>query len=123
MEIYPTYQEREDAKRVGWKKIEETQDAVIKAYVFMHYIVWSHYWRAREAIESSPKPKSFLRKIRGSKYYKHYTLDIDHYTKHWMWANSKLLSEDVLLAIEDRFGYEPEENKLLPEGHTNYLYQ
>jgi hypothetical protein len=121
MEIYPTYKEREETKRIGWEKIEKTADPKMQAYIFIHYIVLSHYWRAREAIDASHHPKQFLRSILGKKYYKFCQLQINDYASHWLWANSKLVPPETILAIEEIFGYKPEENKLLPESHTNYL--
>ena len=119
---YPTYEIREKAKREGWEKIAIAKSVREKAFYFVNYIIWSHYWRAREDIESKKKRQTILRKIRGKKYYPYYQLDIDHYTRHWLHANRKSLSEEVLGLISEEWGYEPEENKFLPEGCTQYQF-
>lgn len=117
-EYYPTYHEREEFKSEGWREISKTDDPNKKAWFFLYRVIWSHYWRAREEIEKNSKRKSLLKKIRGKKYYPGYILDIDHYTKHWLWANKGMLDEATIKATE----YEPEENKYLPEGRTSYYF-
>lgn len=119
-EKYPTYEEREDAKREGWHEIRNSDSVQKKAWYFLNRIIWAHYWRAREDVEQKKNKRSFLRAIRGKKYYPLYTLDIDHYTQHWLWANQESVSPEVMKAIKEIYFYEPEENKFLPKGYTQY---
>lgn len=121
-EEYPSYEVREKAKQEGWKKIAESVSPREKAFHFLYRIIWSHYWRAREDIENRRYHKTFLKKIRGKKYYSGYVLDIDHYTPHWMHANRERLDQNVLDLIKDEFHYEPEKCKFLPDGCTSYQF-
>lgn len=119
---YPTYEDREDSKKEGWTRIHESTCPREKAGYFLNRIIWSHYWRARGEIEAQRNCKTLLKKIRGTKYYPFYELDMDHYIPNWLHANKKMVPQDVLDVIKDQWGYEPEENKYLPEGRTSYLF-
>lgn len=120
------YEFREAIKDLAWLLIREhlkEKNYYAAAFYLLHGVISSHYWRAREAIENHRKSKSLLRKIRGKKYYPHYELDIDHYTCHWLGANHdrrELFPEEVVKVIAEQFYYEPEKNKYLPMGMTNY---
>lgn len=122
LEEYPTYEDREKFKKEAWEKISQASSLEEKAYYYLQGVVWAHYWRAREDIESQRNSKSLLRKIRGKKYCPGYQLDIDHYTKHWLHANKRIIHEEVLNVIKEKWGYEPEETKYLPEGCTSYQF-
>lgn len=104
-------------------KISAASTVSEKSFYYINNIIWCHYWRAREDVENSINQKTLLRKIRGKKYFNNYKLDIDHYTKHWLYANKDSLSQDVLNEIKKIWGYEPEENKFLPKGCTGYQFQ
>jgi hypothetical protein len=120
-EDYPDYMEREEAKREGWDIIGN-KDATPyqKAHAYLYRIIWSHYWRARESMESQRRHKSNLKKVMGNSYYPGYRLDIDHYTNHWLYANGNRISNEVLKIIAEEYFYEPKKNKYLPEGMTLY---
>jgi len=114
------YDEREKLKQEGWKNISDDNQPHKNAYYFLHYIIKAHYWRAREALESTHNYRTFLRKIVGKKYSPGYELDIDHYTEHWLHANKHLMNEATLQYFIDWF-YSPKESKYLPKGHTTYI--
>ena len=119
---YPTYEQREEVKKRGWDFYHNCTDVHQKSWCLLETIIWAHYWRAREALETARNTKTLLRKIRGKNYYQYYELDIDHYTNHWLHANRNLCSDEVLHEIEEQTKYTPEENKYLPIGHTNYVF-
>lgn len=119
---YPSYEERELLKKKFHKEYFSTDNLNKKAGLLLNGLILSHYWRARMTIEDSPRPKLKLRKIRGKKYYANYVLDIDHYTNHWLWANGLGQYKEVLEKIEEIYGYKPEENKYMPEGHSYYIF-
>lgn len=119
-EKYCDYHKREQLKHVGWREIGSTDDVKKKAWYFLHHIILAHYWRARESIENRRDRIYVLRAIRGKKYYRHYILDIDHYTCHWLWANEKRVTPEVMKAIEECWGYTPEQNKYMDKGQTIY---
>ena len=87
-----------------------------------------HYWRARKAIENASTKKDYidkLKKIMKCERYKYtsgYRLDIDHYTKHWLYANQGRENPEVIAAIKDTFGYEPLKNKYLAKGYSMYIF-
>lgn len=120
---YPSYQEREKAKSIGWPLFSELKiirDYHLAVRCLLNSIVWAHYWRCRENIEERKNCKTILRKIRGKHYYTGYELDIDHYTRNWLWANSDLLCKEILEYLKEYWGYEPEENKFMKKGYTEY---
>ena len=93
------------------------------AFFLLHGIITCHYWMARRTIESMKTERAILRKIRGKKYEDGYILDIDHYTRHWLWANgdrSDLFPKEVIDIIREEYYYEPEENKYLPKNASIY---
>jgi len=50
-----------------------------------------------------------------------YALDIDIYTRHWMWANGDRVAEqDAVAYVKEKFGYKPEESKFLKKGKSMY---
>ncbi len=126
LENFPTYEEREVAKKVGWNKLTEYEskgDYQAAAYPLLHYIIAADYWRAREALEAMKDYKKNIKKIMGKKYFTGYLLDIDHYTNHWLAANGhrkELFAKETVQALQDEFGYEPEANKYLPKGMSIY---
>lgn len=127
-EKYPHYELRELMKEIAWGVISEckkTKDYNTAAWFLLHGIITSHYYRARESLEFMDVKdyEKWMKKIRGKKYYKHYLLDIDHYTNHWLWANGdrdELFPKEVVEKIEENFGYKPEECKYLPKGYSEY---
>ena len=114
------YLEREELKREAWRQYaSKTTSTYQKAYAILE-IIRAHYWRAREGLEARTVTKQKI--IHGKRYCKGYQLDIDVYTKHWLFANGeKLVSKDVLNCIKDSFGYEPVKSKYLPPGFTSYV--
>jgi len=123
MNEYPTYREREESKNKGWELYKKTEDINKKASILLHYIINSHYWRARKLLEDSPKTQTLLSKIRGKKYYPGYTLDIDHYVKNWIASNGdRLLSPDVLDVLEE-MSYPKEKCKYMPDGNSIYVFE
>ena len=125
-EYYPSYTEQEEQKSKGWELLSKRGKSMTdyeRSYVILHTIIWSHYWRARISIEMQRKRKTYLKKIRGSKYYSCYVLDIDHYTKHWLHACGEIIGNENVKAIEDHFHYTPEANKYLHKGMTMYRFE
>lgn len=127
-EYGPDHSTREEMKDFAWRQVRKQSNLnkfSSAANYLLHYIIAAHYWRAREHIEESKNSKSLLRKIRGKKYYPGYTLDIDHYTRHWLWANHDrrdLFPIEVIESMKSDFFYEPEENKHLPNGMSCYQF-
>lgn len=122
IEEYPSYEFREKVKTEGWQKIFEATSAREKAFHWLHSVIWSHYWRAREHLESRKDHKTCLRKIMGKKYYPHYVLDIDHYTCHYLYAMREKITQDVLDCLKDEFHYEGQKCKFLPDYCTSYQF-
>lgn len=120
------YRMQEDVKDLAWRLVREYIDLKQyrhAAFYLLHGVITPHYWRARQALENSSKCKTYLKKIRGKKYYPLYELDIDHYTCHWLAANEDrpdLYPKEVIQAIDEHFSYRPEKNKYLPEGMSVY---
>jgi hypothetical protein len=66
-------------------------------------------------------PKKFQRRVLGRRYSPWYELDIDVYTRHWLWANGDRVNEqDAVRYVIDEFGYAPEQNRFLPKGASIY---
>lgn len=143
-EKYPTYEYRE-ARKLYYDEIYSKEDTSPrqKAHCRLHGRIWSHYWRARIALEDSPTKKEYvskLKKIRGKKYYLGYRLDIDHYTNHWLWANGDREGPEVLAWIYDpikgdfsryknneyKLWFDPpyysEQSKYLSKGASLYVF-
>jgi len=120
---YPTYEEREKYKSEGWSNMAKCQSPRQKAFLYLHMIIWAHYWRAREGIEAQRNCQTLIKKIRGKKYYPSYVLDMDHYIPHWLHSMKHKIPQDVLDVLKEDWSYEPEENKHLPEGFTIYQFQ
>jgi hypothetical protein len=115
-----TYQQRETLKSEGW--------AIVAAVgLHIHFranallaVIEAHYWRADEVLQT--QPLAFRRRVHGRRYSPGYELDIDVYTKHWLWANgAKVKEQDVVKFVQDEFGYQPERSRFLPEGRTIYV--
>ena len=121
-EDYPTYQQREQIKSDALSEYVKTDCVKRKAKLTIDGVIFAHYWRAREDIEKAKQTQTKLRKIRGKKYYSGYILDIDHYTRHWLWANGDGQEPDVIEAIKDIYFYEAEHNKYMPKGSSYYLF-
>lgn len=123
-EYGPDYHQQEEMKDISWGIIKEAikqENWIWAAWFLLHGVIRSHYWRARGRL--GRKCKGRLRKIRGSKYYPHYVLDIDHYTLHWLWANGDrrdLFPQQVIDNLEEMFGYKAECCKYLPKGMSMY---
>ncbi len=117
------YKEREELKRKGWDDFSKAETPSGKCQVLMHTIIKSHYWRAREALENRKDCKACLKKIRGSKYYPGYELDIDHYTEHWLFANQdhECMMNGVKEAAEEDW-YTPKESKYMTKGCSSYSF-
>lgn len=118
---YPDYERREKAKKL-YREAEAKPDMsnAQKANYLLHLQVWSHYWRAREAIEDCPRPATVLRKIRGRKYHSGYTLDIDHYTEHWLWAVGEDYPPEIIKEVENTWHYKPIKNRYMRKDEVYY---
>jgi hypothetical protein len=114
------YKEREDLKREGWNLLQKSETPHEKCSAFMHFIIPSHYWRARENLENRKDYKKCLKVIFGKKYFPGYEMDIDHYTEHWLYSHKIILSvyKGVLESCSEF--YEPKESKYLPQGFSIY---
>lgn len=120
-EEYPDYLKREKIKSQGWKIIGNPNSSLFqKASAYLSLIIWAHYWRAREILESSRYHKTILKQIMGNKYYSGYILDIDHYIRHWLYSHREKVDPEILNTIEKEFHYSPQKNKYLLDGHTMY---
>ena len=82
---YPSYRLREDFKSIGWKFYSlflNEKGYKEAARMLLHFVIWSHYWRAREDLETSKNSRTETRKIAGKMYFRGYKLEIDHYTRN-----------------------------------------
>lgn len=119
LEHYPSWEKREALKKWVWPLIHKENNPSENARYIVNFVIYCHYWRAREHLENQPT-KLLLRKAAGAHYYDGYQLDIDLYTKHWLHAMGYFFDSEVLNAIETEWGYKPQETKFLPEGNTMY---
>lgn len=109
------YEERERLKEEGWKLFSESKTSHGKAGAIMRFVVLAHYYRAVENLK-----KSQIKKIVGKKYVPGYELDIDDYSRHWLFSMKDHFQSDVFEALCE--WYEPEECKFLPKGCTCYRF-
>lgn len=122
MERIIPYEEREEMKAEGWRAFGEAKTPHGKATGILR-VIDAHYWRQREALEDDRLRRSHLKKVLPKKYYPGYTLDIDHYTPHWMHSMRDKIPEDVMKVLEDQWGYKPTPCPYLPDGHTIYVFE
>lgn len=113
------YHQREEYKSLCWNKFREGNEIYQKAFAIIG-VCDCHYFRAIESIQERRDYRKLLMAIRGKKYYKEYELDIDHYTPHWLYAQSELFPAEVMDYITKWWGYKPEMSKYLPKGYTEY---
>ena len=112
------YAAREQQKAEARKILnEETASLARKANALIG-LIDAYYWRAREHLESLPKAEQ--RRIHGKRYCRGYQLDIDIYTRHWLYANGNQFAPDVIEAVQELWCYEPEESRFLHKGKTTY---
>lgn len=116
------YDAREALKGEAWAAIASDISGVKKAWALLH-VIEAHYWRAREALEALPTAKQ--KKIHGKRYSKGYELDLDVYTRHWLWSNKdvealKNRGCDFVDLLKESFGYEPERSAFMPTGCSDY---
>jgi hypothetical protein len=116
------YEEREKMKQEGWEAFSKATTPHGKAAGLLR-VIDSHYWRQREAFEDDRLHKKHLRMVVPRKYSPGYTLDIDHYTPHWMHSMRDKIPDDVMEVLESQWGYKPEKSPYLPDGHTIYVFQ
>ena len=114
------YFDQEEAKKEAWAVLRD-KDATTdkKTWYALHKLIAAHYWREKNALEKSNA--KFRRRVHGVRYSPHYELDIDVYTRHWMWANAdRCLPPEVIAMITDFWGYRQEEHKMMPKGLSMY---
>lgn len=112
------YRQREILKHEASVVFHSDADMPTRARALLYWCE-AHYWRARSSL--GVMPKAFQRKVHGKNYFPGYELDIDVYTRHWLWSmGEKLATNDVLDYLADVFGYTPEKSKFLPKGYTEY---
>tara|TARA_R110002126_G_scaffold240782_1_gene384362 strand:+ start:168 stop:668 length:501 start_codon:yes stop_codon:yes gene_type:complete len=123
-EIMPTFSIRGTIKSLGWRLYSialDKKDYNDAAHFILHHVIWSHYWRCREDLEKSKRYCTNVRRIVGKQYFKGYRLEIDHYTRNWLYANgNRLLIPEVMKSLDEFHCYRPEKNKLMPHGMTYY---
>lgn len=114
------YQEREAAKSEALDVLHDPEATTHKkAWYALHKLIAAHYWRAKEDVDRAKAP--FRRRVHGHRYSPLYELDIDVYTRHWLWSNADtLLPPGVAQEIAAHWYYEPEEHKMLPKGMSMY---
>jgi len=123
-EEYPSYKLREAFKRMGWKfySLFLGQKGYRQAaQMLMHYVIWSHYWRAREDLETSKKTALRTRRVVGKNYCKRSQLGIDQYTENWLYSMSDSIDPLVTKSFDEDYGYKPKCNKYLEKGYTCYF--
>lgn len=120
------YAAREVFKQEAWAVIAmDSLRPYAQAMALLH-VIECHYWRAREHLDAMPL--AARKKIHGKRYSRSYELDIDVYTRHWLWANRDMEALqnrgcDLIAEVESNFGYVAEESKYLPKGKTCYELQ
>lgn len=113
------YEEREDAKRSAWAVLGDQKADLHTKAMYALRLIEAHYWRAKEDVDRSKA--EFRRRVHGMRYSHFYELDIDVYTRHWLWANAdRLLPPGVADEIARCWGYEPEQHKMLRKGMSMY---
>lgn len=113
------FEEREAMEKEAWKVIHSETATIHPKAQGMLKVIESNYWQAREDLESMPKAAQ--RRIHGKRYSPGYLLDIDVYTRHWMFAHKWIpIPYEVFQYVKSEFGYEPEESKFLHMGQISY---
>lgn len=113
-------QECEDAKKEAWEVLRDPEATTWKkAWFTVHKLITADYWLVRDKVDFASY--SFRRKVHGRRYMSGYKLDIDVYTRHWLWANGDTFPSDIIQEIANRFYYEPECHKMMPKGSTMYV--
>lgn len=119
-EEYPSFVIREAVEKEGWDDIATDNNirGVVDAYI--NKVIWAKYWNARVALENSGNNPELLSLIMGRRVSEEYKLDIDVYTKHWLYAHIDDVGADILSAIHDIYGYAPVRSKYLLDGADFY---
>lgn len=112
------YHERERQKAEAWPIVRDVEAPLPRRAWALLQVIDAHYQRAFEGLESLPKVQQ--RQIHGKRYTPGYQLDIDVYTRHWLYANGDAVSPEVVDAVREIYHYEPEQSKFLPKGQTSY---
>lgn len=119
-EKFPDHHEREKMKSEAWSKIcsKESSDRE-KAFNILK-LIEAHYWRAREHFDMMGA--KFKKKVLGENYVPRCknTLEIDAYTKNWLWSNKHGFNEKIIDLIKEEWGYEPIKSDYMNKGHTSY---
>lgn len=113
------YAAREELKALGRELCaSSSQPLPVRALGLLAWIK-GHYWRAKEALEGSPK--SFQRRVLGKRWAPGIEIEFDWYVRHWLDANGmRVREQDVVQCLQDEFGYTPEKSPYLPPGATYY---
>ena len=112
------YHQREKLKHEASVVFHGDFDVPTRATALLYWCE-SHYWRAKEDLEGCTK--AVQRKVHGKRYMPGYELELEVYTRHWLWAlGSKLAGDDILNYISDTYGFTPEKSKFLEKGKTIY---
>jgi len=122
-ERMPSYPIREKVKGYGWKLYSialEEEDYLGAAKSIVECVIWSHYWRCRQVLENIRGYNGKMRKIMGKDYYKDYRLEFDYYAKNWIHANKDTIDQNVIDALQDKYGYDPVESEFMGKGCTYY---
>lgn len=119
-EEYPSFVIREAVEKEGYEDIAKDDNirSIVDAYI--NKVIWAKYWSARIIMENSGRNRDFLSFIMGRRVSEEYKLDIDVYTKHWLYAHIDDVGADILSAIHDIYGYAPVRSKYLLDGADFY---
>lgn len=119
--LYPDNPENRDTIKIYARQLTDKEHPLeIRVW---SYMAWSeaHYWRAKDALFNASA--AFRKKVHGKRYQRSYQLEIDTYTRHWLWAiGCELIKDDqeALEYIMKELRYKPEECKYLPKGMSMY---
>jgi len=115
---YLKYHERERQKHKARAVLNDPEANLFKKSRALLLVIEAHYWRAREHLEAWSK--SAQRRVHGKRYCPGYQLDIDVYTRHWLFTNGDSEDQEVVTYLREQCGYYPEPSRFLPKGRTSY---
>jgi len=111
------YEQREIIKKEAWEILRSDAHIHIKSQAMLN-IIDAHYWRAREGFDKYPKKTQ--RRIHGKRFLRGYQLDIDVYTRHWLWAQEMAPIDKSVRDYVIKNFYTPEQSRFMGKGKTTY---
>lgn len=124
---YPSYDERETAKREFYSEYPTLDDPWLRAMLILHKMCWAHYWRTMEAMRDlgAGKKRAEMKQIFGKDYKEGKEVSLYEYASHWLYNEQfrdDMFSADseVLKVLKDLWGIVPKKHPMLAIGDTYY---